>query len=428
MYNVRVEVDGTSVKVWRRPAAGGAEELVASATTSVTGAESVRFTGLNGGSYAVDDVRILASGLERETVFAYRDNNEIESATDYNGAASYTFDAWGRTNTESKNGVTRTYSWTSANLLKGIDSSDTNETDVGYVYTGDLKRVWRSENGSLANVYQWDAGFNVISEATVGNPLKTFVPGLAEVIGNDLDTSADYRFLTTDHLGSTRGMFDGSKTALGSWEFTPYGSPFQFAGPADVTQLFTGHDLDRATGQYYAPFRYLNAGLGRWASSDPLGMVDGANMYSYAMSNPISLIDILGLNCGSPSVPFSEWLVPEEPQSGCSFGMACYWHDECYKGQNTGVGYVASRKACDRQFLDNMLAACTNAERGGQLRDTVNQSGLPVKGSGIRGCNSWARTYYRAVRLFGWMPFNNARGLWESDKPRSVYSTPLWVP
>jgi RHS repeat-associated protein len=125
--------------------------------------------------------------------------------------------------------------------------------------------------------------------------MKTYVPGLAEAKGNDLATSADLSYMTHDHLGSTRGMWDDGPDAVGTWEYTPYGAPFNFAGPPDVTQLYTGHDLDPVTGQYYAPFRYLDPAVGRWMKQDPLGMVDGTNMYQYVGLNPISHLDVLGL-------------------------------------------------------------------------------------------------------------------------------------
>jgi RHS repeat-associated protein len=189
-----------------------------------------------------------------------------------------------------------------AKLLRGIDSSDSNDIHVSYTYNGMLQRGWRSENGNLAQVYQYDAGFNVLNEAAVGQPMKTYVPGLAEVIGNDLETSADYRYLTHDHLGSTRGMWDPSKNNLGTWELTPYGAPFTFAGPPNVTQLYTGHDLDKATGQYYAPFRYLDPTIGRWLNQDPFGMVDGTNMYGYALLNPVYHTDPLGLQTEYDSI------------------------------------------------------------------------------------------------------------------------------
>ena len=196
-----------------------------------------------------------------------------------------------------KNGVTKTYSWTMANMLAGVDSDDVNDTDVSYSYRGDLKRVWRWEDGNVLTSYNWDAGFNVVSEEDVGTPntlARTYVAGLAEIIGSNPATGTP-RYLTHDHLGSTRGVFDGTKASLGTFEYTPYGNAFAFTGPGDITQLFTGHDLDAITGNYFAPFRYLNPDAGRWLKRDPLGMIDGPNMYNYVTANPLNWIDPFGL-------------------------------------------------------------------------------------------------------------------------------------
>ncbi len=295
-YKVRIEADGGTVKVWRSPASGGAETLVFNQSSMPTYNGNRLQLAVSANTVAsLDDIMIFAddSGLNRSTTLTYRDNNEVNQVTDYNGAASYTFDAWGRTSTEAKNGVTRTYSWTNANLLAGINSSDTNEVDVTYAYTGDMKRGWRLENGSLANYYTWDVGFNVIGEEAVGLARKAFVPGLAEVVGNNLSSSADYHYLTTDHLGSTRGMWNGSITQTGSWESTPYGSAFNFAGPADVTHLFAGLDLDRVTGQNFGSYRYMNASIGAWTSRDPVE--SQSNLYNYVGGMPTRYVDPKGL-------------------------------------------------------------------------------------------------------------------------------------
>jgi RHS repeat-associated protein len=61
-----------------------------------------------------------------------------------------------------------------------------------------------------------------------------------------------------------------------------------------VTHRFTGHDLDPATGLYFAPFRYYYPTGARWMTRDPLGMVDGPNVYAYAGGHPINRIDPLG--------------------------------------------------------------------------------------------------------------------------------------
>jgi len=42
---------------------------------------------------------------------------------------------------------------------------------------------------------------------------------------------------------------------------------------------YTGHRLDRELNHYYAKYRYYNPTTLRWLKRDPLGMVDGLNVY-----------------------------------------------------------------------------------------------------------------------------------------------------
>jgi RHS repeat-associated protein len=46
---------------------------------------------------------------------------------------------------------------------------------------------------------------------------------------------------------------------------------------------------------YFAPYRYYNPQLARWMSRDPLGMVDGPNVYAYVKGMPVAYTDPLGL-------------------------------------------------------------------------------------------------------------------------------------
>jgi RHS repeat-associated protein len=67
---------------------------------------------------------------------------------------------------------------------------------------------------------------------------------------------------------------------------SPYGNPY----------LFTGRRLDPETGLYYYRHRYYDPVAGRFTTSDPLGYVDGFNLYEYVRGNPSSGNDPLGLD------------------------------------------------------------------------------------------------------------------------------------
>ncbi len=59
---------------------------------------------------------------------------------------------------------------------------------------------------------------------------------------------------------------------------------------------FQGQQFDDETGLNYNRFRYYDPTIGRFVSQDPIGLLGGENIYSYA-PNPIVWIDPLGLKC-----------------------------------------------------------------------------------------------------------------------------------
>jgi len=67
---------------------------------------------------------------------------------------------------------------------------------------------------------------------------------------------------------------------------------------------YVGKERDDETGLYYYGARYYAAWVGRWISTDPLGMVDGPNLYVYVLNNPVKLNDPSGTQ------------VEAEPQTG----------------------------------------------------------------------------------------------------------------
>src|SRR5690606_489003 len=55
---------------------------------------------------------------------------------------------------------------------------------------------------------------------------------------------------------------------------------------------FTGHELDRETGLYYAGARYYDPKVSIWLSVDPLAeKYPNWNTYAYTFQNPINFID-----------------------------------------------------------------------------------------------------------------------------------------
>jgi RHS repeat-associated protein len=148
--------------------------------------------------------------------------------------------------------------------------------------------------------YNWDSGYTVISEETgssgAGTLTRTYVGrSLAHVDGSNPATGT-WRYMYHDHLGSVRQVRDANRNLVAEYAFLPYGQTDAWSGTANATtRLFTGHDRDPLTNQDYAPYRWYSNTMSRWLSRDPLGMIDGPNVYAYVRGNPVLRYDSRGL-------------------------------------------------------------------------------------------------------------------------------------
>jgi RHS repeat-associated protein len=80
---------------------------------------------------------------------------------------------------------------------------------------------------------------------------------------------------------------DHSRTVLSTYEFTPYGEVYAQSG-AVMEYTFTGKPFDSQAGLYGFPYRYYSPEQARWMTRDPLGMVDGPNVYAGMVAFPVA--------------------------------------------------------------------------------------------------------------------------------------------
>src|SRR5262249_7942491 len=78
---------------------------------------------------------------------------------------------------------------------------------------------------------------------------------------------------------------------------------------------YTGKERDEESGLYYHGTRYYAPWLGRWTASDPLGLVDGTNLYRYVRNRPVVLNDPQGTD-----PPLANTLDPTDPRHFATFG------------------------------------------------------------------------------------------------------------
>jgi RHS repeat-associated protein len=168
-------------------------------------------------------------------------------------------------------------------------------TTAAYDYDGEGRRVRKTVTGAGTTVFVYDAAGLLAMEMAPA--------------GSDPDTGT--RYLTADHLGSTRAVTDGNGALVDRWDYFPYGQTiptgqsfgnrnllagYQAASGVDLE--FTGKERDAESGLDYFGARYYSGAQGRFTSSDPLsGTVlhvlnpQRWNMYAYAVNNPLTYVD-----------------------------------------------------------------------------------------------------------------------------------------
>jgi RHS repeat-associated protein len=105
----------------------------------------------------------------------------------------------------------------------------------------------------------------------------------------------DSRFyaLVTDHIGTPTEMVDDEGAVVWRARFTVWGAAL-FGDGIECRLRFPGQYHDAESGLNYNYYRYYDPAVGRYGSTDPLGLLAGPNPYAY-VGNPTRQYDPLGL-------------------------------------------------------------------------------------------------------------------------------------
>jgi len=113
-------------------------------------------------------------------------------------------------------------------------------------------------------------------------------------------------FYLADANYNVTALVDTSGNVLERYLYSPYGEVTildadftpDAGGVSDYanTTLYTGRELDAATGLYFYRARYYHMGLGRFTIRDPIGYeAKSLNLYQYVFNSPTNGTDPLGL-------------------------------------------------------------------------------------------------------------------------------------
>jgi RHS repeat-associated protein len=218
------------------------------------------------------------------------------------------------------NDVTHSYTWDADGNMLSTDG-----TTVTMIYDGLDRMIEQTRGSAHTQIVYGPYGLKLalMNGQTLVNAFVK-LPGGARAVYNSSGL-AYYRH--SDHLGSSRLATTPSRTKQYDVAYAPYGEDYDGSGTQDLA--FTDQNQDTvkngwSTNLYDFMFREYRTAHGRWTSPDPagLGAVDPANpqswnRYAYALNNPTSLIDPLGLSTNTVTT----W-------DGNCFTSTTYYYDD----------------------------------------------------------------------------------------------------
>lgn len=125
---------------------------------------------------------------------------------------------------------------------------------------------------------------------------------IADVVGDSIlalveDSSKTQSVLDRYRVGDSMELDDEGQL-ISYEEYSPFGAVVYTAVyrqvEADRKYRFAKYEHDRETGLYHCGHRYYCPWLGRWTSPDPMGDIDGPNLYIYAGNDPVNNHDPAG--------------------------------------------------------------------------------------------------------------------------------------
>ncbi|MCK4830194.1 RHS repeat-associated core domain-containing protein, partial [bacterium] len=216
----------------------------------------------------------------------------------------------------------------------------------------------------------------VIEERQGGFVMAEYVYGgwIDEVL--TMDRGGNTYYYHTNALCSIVALSDSAGDIVEHYRYDAYGKPEIFVGAGvdgiwftgdDVAAaysvvgnpyLFTGRRLDEETGFYYYRARYYGPERGRFLQRDPLGYVDGMNLYEYADNNTVNLTDPLGL------YPTKESGAAQLAAASTVLKGLC--EDPCCKCKEDGTWEPCKPEDCkaDAQKIVNALVDTWNRNYG----------------------------------------------------------------
>ena len=215
-------------------------------------------------------------------------------------ASGITYDAGGNVTNDNK---------FKANVSFAYDANDrvvsTNNGAMTAVFNASGQRICATVSG-VATTSVYDVNGRLIAEYNGATLIREYIVNVATVEGSIV------RYLMSNHLGSNSVVMNDTSGVVARHDYLPFGEEIvvntglrtgaQGYGASDPSRTrFAGMERETANGLDHTLFRKAETKSGRWNSPDPytgsMRVINpqSLNRYQYTLSDPINLVDPLGL-------------------------------------------------------------------------------------------------------------------------------------
>lgn len=230
----------------------------------------------------------------------------------------YTFHPNGSIATKTVHGNTQTYQTNPLNQVVSIQDADQNTVTFTYDLTGKRLSKRIDAKGKKSKVLRFfyinDTEIGCVNEKGMIIELKIpSDPNNPESSAIAIEVKNETSVPIYDLQGNIVCLLDPIKhRVVESYRYSIYGEEEIINESGKILSQssignpwrYRGKRVDEEVGLIYFGYRYYDPEIGRWISPDPIGTIDGPNLYAFAHNNPMKYADSFGLhskldeNCG----------------------------------------------------------------------------------------------------------------------------------
>jgi RHS repeat-associated protein len=149
--------------------------------------------------------------------------------------------------------------------------------------------------GNIFTRYRGDG----VTESRTSATLEMGDPVLGRAPVCTIEVNSDVTIPLASYQLNEKLVLDTDAKVISYQEFSPFGAKTYEATNTAAPRVyrFCSYRWDVESGLYFCEARYYSCWLGRWLSADPLGTIDGLDLYVYVGNDPVNFDDPGG-TCG----------------------------------------------------------------------------------------------------------------------------------